>query len=165
MHERRLTRARDDRAAAPGVRPAADVGALTRVVEVGAVGGHLGRGVRGSEADIGLAVCVAQVGAVAGGGVVLGAAGQPVGVRGAVEAVNRVVAGHAVEDVVAGVAGDLIVAGGAVDDVRAAVAGQRVVAAAAAQPLDIGLDVVELAGDAPSLAPSAIDSDSGALRG
>ena len=37
-----------------------------------------------------------------------------------------------------------VVAGGAVEDVRGAVAGQRVVRAAAAQPLDISLDVVEL---------------------
>ena len=92
------------------------------------------------------AVGVAPVGGVAGGAVGLGAAVQQVAERGAVERVDRVVAGLAVEGVVAVVAVELIVAAGAVDDVGGAVAGQRVVAAAAADAFDVGADVVEFAG-------------------
>ena len=76
----------------------------------------------------------------------LAAADQPVSVRKAVERVDAVRAGLAVQDVVTGVATDHVVAAGAVDDVGVPVTGEDVVSAAGAQALEVAPDVVALAG-------------------
>ena len=77
-----------------------------------------------------------------------GAAEQVVDEGERIEGVELVVARAADEPIVAGAAGELVRAGLAGEPVRLGVADQRVVARAAAQLLDVGLDLITLAGRA-----------------